>query len=97
MLADKQDEGGVKRGRGVVVQFRIHSFRRWPVSIRFYSAAKNVYDEHHLTTETSFWRCDHGLTGFGEGFEWMGCWRCALWRPIKAFKLWWSIVRGESE
>ena len=27
---------GVERSRGVVMQYRVHSFRQWPVSVRFY-------------------------------------------------------------
>ena len=27
---------GTERGRGVVMQYRVHSFREWPISIRFY-------------------------------------------------------------
>ena len=29
---------GTERGRGVVMQYRVHSFKEWPVSIRFYKA-----------------------------------------------------------
>lgn len=27
---------GVERGRGVVVQYRIHSFERWPIAVHFW-------------------------------------------------------------
>lgn len=70
--------------RGAVIQYRIHSFRRWPVAVQFFSAARNVYDDHKLVDGDEFWRCDHGLTGFAEGFYPIGCWRCAVWRPITA-------------
>ena len=29
---------GVERGRGLVVQYRVHSFRQWPVSVSFHKA-----------------------------------------------------------
>lgn len=80
-----------------VCQLRIHSFRRWPVAIHFHSAVKNVYDRHALTEGDWFWRCDHGVTGFGEGFEWLGCWRCAMWKPIKAFRHWREVRRNQTE
>lgn len=77
---------GVERHRGVVAQYRIHSFKRWPVAVRFSSGTKNVYDDHKLVDSDQFWRCDHGRTGFSDGFERTGCWRCAMWRPITAIK-----------
>jgi len=89
---------GVERGRGVVMQYRVHSFRQWPVSVSFYRAEppKNVYDDHPLMIDSgTFWRCDHGWTGYGDGFVWLGCWRCAVWRPIEALKrFWYDLLRG---
>lgn len=64
---------------GVVVQYRIHSFRRWPVAISFQSSVKNLYDQRLLGFDRWFWQCDHGRA------EWQGCWRCAVrspWRMI---------------
>ena len=29
---------GVERGRGVVMHYRVHSFRQFPISVRFYKA-----------------------------------------------------------
>jgi hypothetical protein len=39
----------------------------------------NLYDDHYLLAARGiFWRCDHGRTGFKEGFAWVGCARCWL-------------------
>lgn len=70
----------------LVIQDRIHSWERWPISVRYQSAAKNLYDDHPLAAQTEFWRCDHDVTGFGPAFTWGGCWRCAVWRPIKSVR-----------
>jgi hypothetical protein len=49
----------------------------------------NLYKNHLLMTHGGqFWRCKHGNTGFGSGFKWKGCLRCALsdLRTYREFK-----------
>jgi hypothetical protein len=52
---------------------------------------KNVYDSHpRMNDSGEFWRCEHGRTGFGEGFRRKGCFKCAIWRPKAALAAWWN-------
>lgn len=45
---------------------------------------KNLYESHPLMIDSgTFWRCDHGTTGYTNGLRWKGCWRCALRNPIR--------------
>lgn len=42
----------------------------------------NLYDPHPLMIDSgTFWRCEHGTTGFGAGLEWVGCPQCAASNP----------------
>lgn len=42
----------------------------------------NIYRPHVFQiTSGQFWRCKHGLTGFGEGMNWIGCLECAVDDP----------------
>ena len=43
----------------------------------------NFYKPHFLMVSSgTFWRCSHGLTGYGDSLNIKGCWRCALQNPI---------------
>lgn len=40
---------------------------------------KNFYDDHPLMIDSgTFWRCDHGNTGFASGMDRIGCDKCAI-------------------
>lgn len=44
----------------------------------------NVYAPHQLMIHSGrYWRCAHGVTGFGSSMKWVGCWRCALKNPVQ--------------
>jgi hypothetical protein len=52
---------------------------------------KNIYTPHPLMISSGeFWRCDHGSTGRRGDLRWQGCWRCALRRPLRAFRVMWA-------
>jgi hypothetical protein len=59
------------------------------------SDGNNLYDPHPLMIDSgTFWRCDHGTTGFGSGMVWKGCRRCAIQRPRRALRSWLRNVRS---
>ena len=44
---------------------------------------KNLYEPHPIQIDSgTFWRCDHGKTGFGKEMKWIGCFWCAVRKPI---------------
>jgi len=47
----------------------------------------NVYHPHPLQINSgTFWRCDHGRTGFGKDMEWVGCEDCGKQDPDAKYK-----------
>lgn len=45
----------------------------------------NLYEAHPLMVNSGqFWRCAHGVTGFGKGMAWIGCPECCFANPVKA-------------
>lgn len=57
----------------------------------------NLYQPHTLQCSSGeFWRCKHGLTGFGEEMVWVGCKDCATDDP-EAFARWSSFEATNAE
>jgi hypothetical protein len=47
----------------------------------------NVYQDHPLMTDSgTFWRCDHGNTGYDRDMKFFGCPECAQVDPGEKFK-----------
>lgn len=48
----------------------------------------NMYKPHPMQIHSGlFWRCKHGVTGFKEGLEWVGCEGCKEDDP-EAYERW---------
>lgn len=48
----------------------------------------NLYKAHMFqVTSGQFWRCAHGITGFGKGMIWVGCEECKVANP-EAYRIW---------
>lgn len=59
----------------------------------------NLYRAHPGMIGGSFWRCDHGTTGYGAGDEkgnprWEGCAACAAEDPAAFYKFQMSVIGG---
>lgn len=51
----------------------------------------NLYKAHKLMVHSGqFWRCKHGITGFADGMQWVGCSECEKDDP-DAFARWLEI------
>lgn len=55
----------------------------------------NIYDAHTLATDGVFWKCRHGKNGYDKSMKWVGCFRCAIYRPKRAIECWMRVKLGK--